>query len=178
MIISLVRMPPDGLTFKHQYRAGELDTSDYNFVLDEPPLVTGRVERVGMEMRVRGEVQTRLSVQCDRCLNEVVFPLQIPFDLIYAPADPGAGQAGEHELHERDLDIAVYEHDQIELDELVLEQLELSLPSRVLCRTECRGLCPQCGADLNVEPCQCAPQLDPRWQALAEMKAQVEKPEE
>jgi uncharacterized protein len=108
-------------------------------------------------------------------LNEVTTPVEIPFDLFYAPADASAGQAGERELRERDLDFAVYENDQIDLDELVLEQLELSLPSRVLCREECRGLCPQCGADLNVEQCDCKPQIDPRWRALADLKAGMEE---
>ncbi len=175
MIISLARMPADGLTFKHQYRAGELDTSDYEFELSEAPLVTGRADRAGTDMRVRGSVKTGLSAPCDRCLKEVAIPLEIPFDLLYAPGDPGAGHGGEQELHDRDLDLAVYENDEINLDELVLEQLELSLPSRVLCREDCRGLCPQCGADLNVEQCDCEQQVDLRWQALADLKAEMEK---
>jgi uncharacterized protein len=78
-------------------------------------------------------------------------------------------------LHERDLDFAVYENEQIDIDEMVLEQLELELPSRVLCSEDCRGLCPQCGADLNVEQCDCKAPIDPRWQALADIKAGIEK---
>ena len=177
MIISLARMPADGLTFKHQYRAGELDTSDYEFGLKEPPLVTGRADRARMDMRLRGQIQTELSAPCDRCLKEVAVTAEIPFDLFYTPGDPGAGHGSEHELHERDLDFAVYENDEINLDELVIEQLELSLPSRVLCREECRGLCSQCGADLNAEQCECKPQIDPRWQALATLKAEMEEEE-
>jgi uncharacterized protein len=175
MIISLVRMPPDGLVFKHHYKAGELDTRECDFELKEPPLVEGRAIRAGMDVRLRGDVKATISAPCDRCLNEVTIPVEIPFDLFYAPADPGAGHTGEHELRNRDLDFAVYENDQIDLDEMVLEQLELELPSRVLCREECRGLCPQCGADLNLEPCDCRTQIDPRWQVLADLKARVEE---
>ena len=171
MIISLVRMPPDGLVFKHQYKAGELDTREYDFELKGPPLVDGRAMRAGGDVRLRGAVKATISAPCDRCLNEVTIPVKIPFDLFYAPADPGAGHTGEHELRERDLDFAVYENDQIDLDEMVLEQLELELPGRVLCREECRGLCPQCGADLNLEKCDCQTQIDPRWRALADLKA-------
>jgi uncharacterized protein len=170
-------MPPDGLIFKHQYREGELSTSGYDFELQKPPLVTGRADRAGMDIRMRGQIEAELAAQCDRCLSEVVIPVEVPFDLLYAPSDPGEGLPGEHELHDRDLDFAVYEHDQINLDELVLEQLELGLPSRVLCREECRGLCPQCGVDLNVEQCACKPQVDPRWQALADLKAEMEEKE-
>lgn len=175
MIISLARMPPDGLEFKRQYEAGELDTRKYDFELEGPPLVNGRAIRAGQDLRLRGEVKARISAPCDRCLNEVTIPVESTFDLFYAPAVASAGQGGERELFERDLDFAVYENDQINLDELVLEQLELGLPSRVLCREECRGLCPQCGADLNVEQCQCKPEIDPRWRALADIKAGMDE---
>lgn len=175
MIISLARMPPDGLSFNRRYEAGELDTRDYDFELEEPPTLEGRAIRAGQDIRLRGEIKAAISAPCDRCLNEISIPVEIPFDLFYAPVDASADQAGERELRERDLDFAVYENDQIDLDELLLEQLELSLPSRVLCREECRGLCPQCGADLNIEQCECKPQIDPRWQALADLKAGMEK---
>ena len=175
MIISLARMPPDGLEFKRQYEAGELDTREYDFKLEEPPLVGGRAIRAGQDIRLRGEIKTSISAPCDRCLNEVIIRAEIPFDLFYAPADATRDQGGERELFERDLDFAVYENDLIDLDEMILEQLELSLPSRVLCREDCRGLCPQCGADLNVEQCQCKPQIDPRWRALADFKAEMEE---
>ncbi|MCG3164244.1 MAG: hypothetical protein JMDDDDMK_05734 [Acidobacteria bacterium] len=175
MIISLVRMPADGLKFRHQYKAGELDTRDFEFKFEGAPSVTGRVDRAGQDMRVRGDINAEIAAPCDRCLNKVTIPVEIPFDLFYSPGDPGAGHAGEHELSERDLDFAVYENDQIDLDELILEQLELSLPSRVLCREECRGLCPQCGADLNLEQCDCKAEIDPRWKALADLKAGMEE---
>ncbi len=174
MNISLVRMPPDGLRFEHKYAAGELDASDYEFELVEPPNVTGRVDRAGIEMRVRGEIRTTFTALCDRCLTDVPFSLVIPFDLLYAPEDPGAGRSGETEIQHRELDVSIYENDQIDLDALVLEQIELSLPSRVLCRDDCRGLCPECGVDLNLEQCDCQKPVDPRWQALADLKSSNE----
>jgi len=175
MIISLLRMPPDGLSFRHQYAANELDLSEHDFELEAPPLVEGRVDRAGMDMRVRGGVKSKVVLTCDRCLNEVIVPIDAHFDLLYLPEDPAAGESGETELHDRDLDLAVYENDQINLDDLVLEQLELNLPSRVLCREDCRGLCSECGADLNLEECRCEKPIDPRWQALADLKNKSER---
>lgn len=177
MIISLLRLPADGLQFTHQYQAGELDAGEFEFELQRPPLVAGRVDRVGMDLRLRGQIKTALTTPCDRCLQEVPIPAEIPFDLLYTPEDPGTGKVGETEIQARDLDFAPYQNDQIDLDAMVLEQLELSLPTRVLCRDDCSGLCPQCGADLNFEQCQCAKMIDPRWQALAEMKEKLEKEE-
>ncbi len=175
MNISLLRMPPDGLSFNHQYAADELDLSEHEFELETLPQVTGRVDRVGMDMRVQGRFSSKLIATCDRCLNNVVIPIEASFDLIYLPYDPAAGKSGETELHDRDLDLAVYENDQINLDDLVLEQLELNLPNRVLCREDCRGLCSECGADLNLEECQCQKPVDPRWQALADLKKSSER---
>ena len=94
MIISLARMPPDGLVFKRRYEAGELDTRDYDFELEEPPMLEGRAIRAGQDIRLRGEIKATLSAPCDRCLNEVTIPVEIPFDLFYAPADASADQAG------------------------------------------------------------------------------------
>jgi uncharacterized protein len=155
MIISLVRLPVDGLRFEHQYQAGELDTRKFEFDVLAPPLVTGRVDRVGMDMRLRGEIKAEVAVACARCLKPVPLRVEIPFDLLYASEDPGGSRTGEIELHARDLDFSVYERDEIDLDALVLEQIELDLPSRALCREDCQGLCPECGGDLNLEQCSC-----------------------
>jgi uncharacterized protein len=155
MIISLVRLPVDGLQFEHKYQAGELDTRKFEFEVPAPPLVTGRVDRVGMDMRLRGEIKGEIAVSCARCLKPVPIKVEIPFDLLYAPEDPGGSRSGEVELHSRDLDFSIYERDEIDLDALVLEQIELDLPSRALCREDCQGLCPECGNDLNLEQCSC-----------------------
>jgi uncharacterized protein len=155
MIISLVRLPVDGLGFEHRYQAGELDTRNFEFEVQAPPLVTGRVDRVGMDMRVRGNISGEVAVACARCLKQVPIRVDIPFDLLYAPEDPGGSRTGEIELHAHDMDFSIYERDEIDLDAMVLEQIELDLPSRALCRDDCRGLCSQCGIDLNTDKCSC-----------------------
>jgi uncharacterized protein len=155
MIISLARLPVDGLRFEHQYQAGELDTRNFELEVQDPPLVTGRVDRVGMDMRLRGNIKGTVAVACARCLKPVPIRVDIPFDLLYASEDPGGSRTGEIELQARDLDFSIYERDEIDLDAMVLEQIELDLPSRVLCREDCRGLCPQCGVDLNIDQCSC-----------------------
>ena len=51
-------------------------------------------------------------------------------------------------------------------DPFIEEQLQLELPMKALCREDCKGLCPQCGADRNAAPCDCAPPSESRWQPL------------
>ncbi|MCW5971416.1 MAG: DUF177 domain-containing protein [Blastocatellales bacterium] len=171
MIISLVRLPADGRRFEHRYETGELDLGAHEFRLAAAPEVSGRVDRTGMDIRLRGQLRARLLAPCDRCLTDVSFDVDAPFDLFYAPVPADVEAGSETELQERDLGFSFYEGDSIDLDEMVLEQLALALPTRVLCRSDCRGLCDQCGADLNSETCRCAKPMDPRWQALADLRA-------
>jgi uncharacterized protein len=170
MLISLARLSDEELRFEHQYQMGELDLTGHEFSLQELPHVTGRLDRTGLGVRLRGQLDGAIEMPCDRCLREVVVPIHRALDLFYTPDDPLAGRGGEMEVQPRDLDFAVYQHEAIDLDELVREQVALSVPTRVLCRDDCCGLCPQCGADLNEEKCQCQNPIDPRWQALADLK--------
>lgn len=170
MIISLVRLPDEGRRFEHQYELGELELIGDDFALEVPPLVNGRVDRTGVDVRVRGHLKARITAPCDRCLESVALPVDSDFDLYYTRSTEDAPATGEKELQLRDLDFAFIEGEEIDLDELVHEQLALSLPVRVLCREDCRGLCPQCGTNLNLESCDCRPPMDPRWQALADLK--------
>ncbi len=171
MLLVLTHIPADGLKFEHQYKADELDLSQAAFSLQSPPLVTGRVTNLAQEMRVQGRLQATLAAECDRCLEAVTLLIANDFDLYYVPATAHADKSGETELLDRDLDVSFYQNERIELDELVLEQLELSLPIRLLCQEDCRGLCAQCGTNWNVESCHCAAPTDPRWQALADLKS-------
>lgn len=160
MIISLARLPADGLIFEHQFKAGELDTGKFEFEIKSQPFIKGRVDRIGMDMRLRGDMKASIDAPCARCLEDVPFVIETPFDLLYTPnvydePDQKGRKKIETEINDRDLDFAVYENDQIDLDQMILEQLELSLPSRVLCKDDCLGLCPECGANLNIEQCSC-----------------------
>jgi uncharacterized protein len=175
MIISLARLPAVGLRFEHQYQAGELDVSKHEFELREPPNITGHIKQSGMDVHVTGELTAALTVPCDRCLQDVPFSVAEPLNLVYVPVEAEHAHKGEVEVHGKDLEFSYFANDELDIDQLIREQLELALPVRVLCRTDCRGLCPQCGADLNVETCQCTAPVDPRWQALAELKNKLEE---
>ena len=77
----------------------------------------------------------------------------------------------QHELSEEDLNLAVFNGEAIELDDLVREEILLALPAQVLCRESCRGLCPVCGVDRNLSTCDCeARQIDSRWEALKDLQ--------
>ena len=110
-----------------------------------------------------------VSFECDRCLRALSVPVEQSFELQYVPS---LGAQDEMELIEKDLSTGFYQGEAIEVDDLVREQIELALPMARLCSEECRGLCPECGANLNQTNCVCKlEQVDPRWAALNELKS-------
>ena len=78
----------------------------------------------------------------------------------------------EHSLHEQDLGDLYVTEEILETDPILIEQLQLNVPMKPLCRPDCKGLCPECGADLNEGACSCGEaKVDSRWAALAALKS-------
>jgi uncharacterized protein len=177
MRIDVERLREAGEPFAHTYAPEELALGDESVRLTSEVKVAGRVSRKGEQVRLRGDVSTAVEARCDRCLRPVTLPVEVGFDARYVPAEGDGAEAGEEaaELKEDDLSFSVYEGDAVDVDELVREQVLLALPTRLLCRDECKGLCPVCGADLNRETCACEQkEVDPRWAALAALKQERE----
>jgi uncharacterized protein len=118
------------------------------------------------KFRLVGTVVTELELPCSRCLEPFRLPVAAPFDLRYLPASTVSSEP-EREVDDEDLETSYYENDAIDLNELLREQFYLALPMKPLCREDCRGLCPQCGTNLNTGTCDCAPVWeDPRLAPL------------
>ncbi|MBI2188768.1 MAG: DUF177 domain-containing protein [Acidobacteria bacterium] len=116
--------------------------------------------------RLVGSVHADLELTCSRCLEPFAITVGAPFDLRYLPASAISTEP-EREVADEDLDLSYYRDDRIDLNELLREQFYLALPMKPLCREDCRGLCPQCGANLNTAACGCASTWDdPRLAAL------------
>ena len=96
----------------------------------------------------RAASRRTLELPCSRCLEPFTWPVDAAFDLRYQPRTTNTGE-GEREVEEDDLTTAFYENDEIDLGQLMREQFYLSLPMKPLCRDDCKGLCPQCGTNLN-----------------------------
>ena len=115
---------------------------------------------------VAGRLSAEVEATCSRCLEPFTLPVAADFDLGYVPRTENLGE-GEREIEEDDLTTAFYADDQIDLRELIAEQLHLAMPMKALCSEGCKGLCPQCGTNLNSATCSCDPQwTDPRLSAL------------
>lgn len=155
--------------FAHAYAPGELVLQDDRLRLVRLPIVSGEIRRSRGRLHVNGQVAAQVQVECDRCLKLVDLPVDSKFKLEYVtPEDYQAQQAVE--LAEEDLDFAVFDGDVIDIDELVAEELMLAVPAHVLCKDNCKGVCPACGADRNLLECSCEiAEVDPRWAGLKKL---------
>jgi uncharacterized protein len=159
--------------FERVYEPGELD-SDPDFRVAAPVSLAFDIFKDKQQFRLVGRVGTILELPCSRCLDPFTLPVDAEFDLRYHPhVDHTASGEAEREIEEDDLTTAFYEHEEIDLGQLMREQFCLSLPMKPLCRPECRGLCTVCGTNLNRDTCACTREWeDPRLGALRKLKAE------
>jgi uncharacterized protein len=161
----------EGLSFHHLYPDGEPDLLGGEGHLVGRSEVTLRATRADKKVELIGNLTAVVGCECDRCLKPLSVPVERSFELLYMPPLK-AGE--EKELGEEDLSIGFYQGETIDLDDLVREQIELTLPMARLCGEECAGLCPDCGANLNDYQCDCRKeQVDSRWTALTDLKSKL-----
>lgn len=125
------------------------------------------------DIRLRGTYEGDFELLCARCLDPVPSRLKGEFDLIFRPESVD-GDGKERAISEEETEIGYYEQSGLLLEDVVREQVLLSLPTRTLCGPDCKGLCQHCGQNLNQAKCHCdeAP-ADPRWNALASLAQEL-----
>jgi len=125
------------------------------------------------DIRLRGHYAGKFQVPCARCVEAVDIRLESDFDLIFRPIGTDAG-ASERSITAPETEIGYYQKDSLLLEDVLREQVLLSLPVRTLCKPDCKGLCPRCGQNLNSQQCSCdVGPSDPRWEALAGLRGRI-----
>jgi uncharacterized protein len=125
------------------------------------------------DIRLKGRYSGRFQVPCARCIEPVEIPLTAEFDLIFRPVGVDGG-APERSITASETEIGYYQGDSLLLEDVLREQVLLALPVRTLCKPDCKGLCPHCGANRNTQPCPCDEDVtDPRWEALTTLRSRM-----
>ncbi len=143
---------------------GSRKTFDYSFVLedsgiDTPAKASGAVENRAGVVTLTADVLLNYEAACDRCLKPIQRSFQKQFTHVLTVS-----------LNDEDNDDFILVEDmRFNLDVLLREDILLSLPTKVLCKSDCKGLCPMCGADLNETACGCKKPIDPRLAVLQEL---------
>ena len=154
----ILRTPGASLPFQFQ-----LDLSGMDFYgaqpFAHPVRVSGAVRNMAGALSLEGTAETTLELVCDRCLKPFSQDLALPVSTLLA----------EGLEDEENDEIVLLQDGAADLDEIFTTALVLSMDAKHLCSEDCKGLCATCGADLNLGPCQCRKEPDPRFAALAQL---------
>lgn len=180
MLISIRELELHEVTFSQQFRPEAIDFGP-DFRQRTPLKAQGRAELVEErrgrgepleDIRVVGDFSTQLELRCARCLEPVLRDVAGDFDLVYRPLGADAG-VEERSIRGAETDIAYYQGEGLLLEDVLREQVLLAVPFKAVCNEACKGLCPRCGTNLNLETCACQPVPDERWGALHEIREKL-----
>lgn len=140
-----------------------MDLSDLEFAgrypVTQPVEVTGQVRNTADVLELELTARTTLDAVCDRCGKAFPQEKEITYQCLLA-----------EELQNEDNDeIVLLEDGQADVGDLARTAFILGMDSKTLCSEDCKGLCPRCGADLNLGPCSCKKEVDPRLAVLAKL---------
>jgi len=170
MFLDVKELAVRKVRIRKSYAPGSVDYHSGEFKQAGPLEVRASAELVEGQIRIAGSLQTKIELVCARCLEPVVEEVSRDFDLFYRPMKTIAKEE-EMRLKEDDTEIAFFEGEGLFLADVLAEQVLLALPMKVICRGDCRGLCPHCGVNLNSEECRCESHAaDPRLAPLARLK--------
>jgi uncharacterized protein len=171
----------DPIEFRESLAPSAIDYTD-DIRQTGPLTVEGRVDLVEEhhgpneiveDIRIRAHYSGEFELPCARCIEPVAESLSGDFDLLYRPAGLPV-DVEEHSITTSETEIGYYQGDGLDLEDVLREQVLLTLPARVLCQPDCKGLCPHCGQNLNTTSCTCENVVvDPRWNALADLRNRV-----
>jgi len=133
---------------------GGSDADDPIIGLDSPLQVNVRVFKAGNKFVLSGSLSGGLQVRCDRCLETYHKDLETSFQVFLVERSAGGDEA-DLELLDGDMEVDFIRGEEIALDEVIREQIYLSLPIQCVCSEGCLGLCSSCGANLNKGTCGC-----------------------
>jgi len=122
-----------------------------------------------------GKIKTELTLQCSRCLEPFQFPVESKVTAHFIPREEPDKEHSEVELSASDIDLEYYDGNRVDISQPVHDQIFLALPFVSVCRDDCKGLCPECGKNLNRGACGCSQggTVDPRLEVLRSLKEKL-----
>jgi uncharacterized protein len=166
-------VPPEGQVIDRSVDPSVLPNESREFRIAAPVKLTGGLVRInradGDAYRFRGRLVSKVEFSCVLCLEPFRAEFGEELELLYLPQSDNVAAEGENEhgLGDDELAVSFYRNDEIDLAHMIWEQIVLALPMKPVCKTDCQGLCPDCGVNRNIKTCSCVRDtVDPRWQSL------------
>jgi len=170
LLLDVGQMRDPEARIERTFAAGVLPTDHTICRIAAPVSLNVAVRKDRMQFRLVGRVRTTIELTCSRCLDGFQMAVEEAFDVLYLPRTP-AGDGEERMVEDDDLSTAFYEDNVIDLGQLMQEQCYLAVPMKPLCNDACRGLCPECGTNLNTSSCACrSTWVDPRLAVLEQLR--------
>ena len=183
MFIRIKELELRKIEFDENISPGVIDLGE-DIEQKSPVVTSGRAElirenrgarQVVEDIRLVGRFSIEVEMRCARCLEPVEESVAEDFDLLYRPLGVDA-TSDEAAISLADTEIGYYQGEGLLLEDVLKEQILLALPIKQVCSRECKGLCPHCGGNLNVQSCDCVQTLsDPRWAALEDIRKKLER---
>jgi len=170
MFLDVKELAVRKLRIRKSYAPGSVDYHTAEIKQVAPLEVNATAELIEGQIRISGELETKIELACARCLEPVTEDVHRTFDLFYSPL-PKDAKPEEEQLKSADADIGFYQGEGLFLADVLSEQVLLAVPMKAICQSDCRGLCPTCGVNLNHEECRCETHaMDARMAPLARLK--------
>jgi len=183
MKLSVWEIPEEGLEVTLEKEKGWMESfhtewpSIYKFI--SPVKGSFKIKRWGTKVTVEGSIQTELELECSRCLVTFSYPLSINFVSELYPLEEVILRSSEPvELRKNEMEMEFYRKGILDIEEVVSTNIILNIPTYPLCKENCKGICPECGKNLNYEKCTCKKEKvikDERWRALESLKNILQK---
>lgn len=191
MKLVVAQISPEGQNIELSPKLDWVRKMVHEALFDEKPVeksIRGSIEigRIDDQLHLEGNIYIDLHPVCDRCLDPFLYQLHVPIKMNLAPLHDSKEeksrkrffrgeqnqQEDEIELSKADLEFSFYKGSEIDLQEILKEHMVLALPLRFLCREDCKGLCPNCGTNLNQKTCTCSSRnaADSRWEIFKHLR--------
>ena len=155
----IIEIPGGSVAFSRELATEGLDFPAIVRYISAPH-AEGRVYNEAGVLRLEGEIRSKLLCICDRCASEFETTKTTPLSAVIVEED---------EDNADDPELFFLTGDEIDLDEILSTLFILDMDTKFLCREDCRGLCPDCGKNLNLGPCGCGKEIDPRFAVLEQL---------
>ncbi len=167
--IFLNEIPVEGLVLAFSLPASEFGFQIENCDLTDEVSFKGSIHRFGERFILSGRIESYWAFQCDRCLKLFKCPMETPV-LMHYVEQKDYSRAVSQAFQDSNEEPEEIVKDAINLLDALKEQLILHLPMKMLCSDSCKGLCSQCGQDLNKGDCECPPPVtDFRFSKLKDL---------
>ena len=168
MVFGIEEIGDEGLCFSFVLKKDQFEIDQAGVNVNVDITINGSLTRVDNDVYLKGAVMTSVVASCSRCLDTLLYSIDSGLKSHFVPSDDRFTSVRDVELHASDIDAEVYENQQIDLTQSIRDSILLAVPVICLCKESCKGICSQCGKNLNQGFCKCKNEsfTDPRMESL------------